>query len=69
MGWAGFGLMSEDEASEVALERLVHSAFTDGMLPEAYDPDGSGQAVRQSLARSASHVKPAFGTSSRACRT
>ena len=46
MGWAGFGLMAEDEASEVALERLVRSAFTDGMLPEAYDPDGSGQAVR-----------------------
>ena len=38
--------MAEDEASEVALERLVRSAFTDGMLPEAYDPDGSGQAGR-----------------------
>ncbi len=46
MGWAGFGLMEEDERSEAALERLVRSAFTDGMLPEAYDPEGSGQAVR-----------------------
>ena len=32
--------------SEAALERLVRSAFTDGMLPEAYDPEGSGSAVR-----------------------
>jgi hypothetical protein len=46
MGWVGFGLMAEDEASEAALERLVRSAFTDGMLPEAYDPEGSGSAVR-----------------------
>ena len=46
MGWAGFGLMEEDELSEAALERLVRSAFTDGMLPEAYDPEGSGSAVR-----------------------
>ena len=46
VGWVGFGLMGEDEQSEVALERLVRSAFTDGMLPEAYDPEGSGQAVR-----------------------
>jgi hypothetical protein len=46
MGWVGFGLMGEDEASEAALERLVRSAFTDGMLPEAYDPEGSGSAVR-----------------------
>jgi hypothetical protein len=46
MGWVGFGLMAEDEISEAALERLVRSAFTDGMLPEAYDPEGSGSAVR-----------------------
>ena len=46
MGWVGFGLMADDEASEAALERLVRSAFTDGMLPEAYDPEGSGSAVR-----------------------
>lgn len=46
MGWVGFGLMDDDALSEAALERLVRSAFTDGMLPEAYDPEGSGQAVR-----------------------
>ncbi|MGD8486285.1 MAG: glycoside hydrolase family 125 protein, partial [Chloroflexota bacterium] len=46
MGWVGFGLMEDEEASEAALERLVRSAFTDGMLPEAYDPEGSGSAVR-----------------------
>jgi hypothetical protein len=46
MGWVAFGLMGADEASEAALERLVRSAFTDGMLPEAYDPEGSGSAVR-----------------------
>ncbi|MEX1296083.1 MAG: glycoside hydrolase family 125 protein [Candidatus Limnocylindrales bacterium] len=46
MGWVAFGLMEEYELSEASLERLVRSAFTDGMLPEAYDPEGSGQAVR-----------------------
>jgi hypothetical protein len=46
LGWVAFGLLEDDEASEAALERLVRSAFTDGMLPEAYDPEGSGQAVR-----------------------
>ncbi len=46
MGWVAFGLMEEEELSEAALERLVRSAFTDGMLPEAYDPEGSGSAVR-----------------------
>ena len=46
MGWAAFGLMEEESLSEAALERLVRSAFTDGMLPEAYDPEGSGSAVR-----------------------
>ena len=46
MGWVAFGLMDDEEASEGALERVVQSAFSDGMLPEAYDPDGSGSAVR-----------------------
>jgi len=46
MGWVAFGLMEEDQSSEDALERLLKSAFTDGMLPEAYDPDGSGSSVR-----------------------
>lgn len=46
VGWVGFGLMAEDETSEAFLERLVESAFSDGMLPEAYDPQGSGSAVR-----------------------
>ncbi len=46
IGWVGFGLMAEDETSEAFLERLAESAFTDGMLPEAYDPHGSGSAVR-----------------------
>ena len=46
IGWVAFGLMEEEESSEAALERLVRSAFTDGMLPEAYDPEGSGSAVR-----------------------
>jgi hypothetical protein len=46
MAWLAFGLLSEREASDAALTRLVGAAFTDGMLPEAYDPDGSGSAVR-----------------------
>ena len=46
IGWAGFGLLGEEERSEASLERLVTSAFGDGMLPEAYDPEGSGSAVR-----------------------
>jgi uncharacterized protein len=46
MGWVAFGLMGEDAPSEAALDRLIRSAFTDGMLPEAYDPEGSGSAVR-----------------------
>jgi hypothetical protein len=46
MGWVAFGLMGDDDASEAPLQRLVDSAFTDGMLPEAYDPEGSGSAVR-----------------------
>jgi hypothetical protein len=46
MGWVAFGLMEDEASSEAALERLVGAAFTDGMLPEAYDPEGSGSAVR-----------------------
>ena len=46
MGWVAFGLMGERTASEAALERLARVAFPDGMLPEAYDPGGSGDAVR-----------------------
>ena len=46
MGWVAFGLMEEESLSEAALERLIRSAFSDGMLPEAYDPEGSGSAVR-----------------------
>ena len=32
--------------ADAALQRLTEVAFTDGMLPEAYDPDGSGDVVR-----------------------
>jgi len=46
MGWVAFGLMGERAASEAALQRIVGAAFGDGMLPEAYDPDGTGSAVR-----------------------
>jgi hypothetical protein len=46
LAWLAFGLMGERDASDAALSRLVAAAFTDGMLPEAYDPEGSGSAVR-----------------------
>jgi hypothetical protein len=46
MGWVAFGLMEDQEASDAALQRLIAAAFGDGMLPEAYDPDGSGSVVR-----------------------
>ncbi len=46
MGWVAFGLMEESAAAGAALERLTRTAFSDGMLPEAYDPEGSGAAVR-----------------------
>ncbi len=45
-GWVAHGLTGDQEASEAALTRLVTVAFNDGMLPEAYDPDGSGDVVR-----------------------
>ena len=45
MGWVAFGLM-EEPAADAALERLAETAFADGMLPEAYDPEGSNAAVR-----------------------
>lgn len=46
MAWVASGLMGDRDAADVALGRLVGAAFSDGMLPEAYDPDGSGDAVR-----------------------
>ncbi|HSM32817.1 MAG TPA: glycoside hydrolase family 125 protein [Anaerolineae bacterium] len=46
MGWVAFELMGETAAAGATLERLTQSAFSDGMLPEAYDPEGSGAAVR-----------------------
>jgi hypothetical protein len=46
MGWAAFGSMGDQAAADTALERLVAAAFDDGMLPEAYDPEGSGSVVR-----------------------
>jgi hypothetical protein len=46
MGWVGFTLMDEREVADEFLARLVATAFEDGMLPEAYDPDGSGSVVR-----------------------
>jgi hypothetical protein len=44
--WAAFGQMGDHETSEAVLARLVRTAFQDGMLPEAYDPQGSGAIVR-----------------------
>jgi meiotically up-regulated gene 157 (Mug157) protein len=46
MGWVAFGLMGERRAADAALERLVGASFNDDMLPEAYDPGGSGSVVR-----------------------
>jgi hypothetical protein len=46
MGWVAFGCMDDQAASEAALGRLIAAAFDDGMLPEAYDPEGSGAVVR-----------------------
>lgn len=44
--WVAFGLMEDQTAADAALDRLIDIAFEDGMLPEAYDPDGSGSVVR-----------------------
>ncbi len=44
--WVAHGLMGEPASAEAALARLVSVAFSDGMLPEAYDPEGSGEVVR-----------------------
>jgi hypothetical protein len=44
--WVAAGVMGDSDAADAALERLVQVAFSDGMLPEAYDPDGSGSVVR-----------------------
>lgn len=46
MGWVAFGLMEDQDAADAALDRLIAAAFEDGMLPEAYDPEGSGSVVR-----------------------
>lgn len=46
MGWVAFGSMGDQVGADRALERLVAAAFDDGMLPEAYDPQGSGAVVR-----------------------
>ncbi len=45
-------LMEDEAPSEAALERLVGSAFTDGMLPEAYDPEELALRIRALLRRS-----------------
>ncbi len=44
--WVSAGLIDDQETADAALARLVDVAFSDGMLPEAYDPDGSGSAAR-----------------------
>lgn len=44
--WVAAGLMGDRDAADAALARLVAVALDDGMLPEAYDPEGSGRAVR-----------------------
>jgi hypothetical protein len=46
VGWVAFGLMGDRAAADAALERLVGASFVDGMLPEAYDPEGSGSIER-----------------------
>lgn len=46
MGWVGLSLMGERRAADISLERLIAASFDDGMLPEAYDPQGSGSVVR-----------------------
>ena len=44
--WVSAGLAGNQDAAEGALQRLLDVAFSDGMLPEAYDPEGSGSVVR-----------------------
>jgi hypothetical protein len=46
MGWVALSLMGERRAADIALERLIAASFDDGMLPEAYDPQGTGSVVR-----------------------
>jgi hypothetical protein len=46
MGWVALSLMGERRAADIALERLIAASFEDGMLPQAYDPHGSGSVVR-----------------------
>lgn len=44
--WVSAGVDGDRATADAALERLVEVAFSDGMLPEAYDSGGSGDAVR-----------------------
>jgi hypothetical protein len=44
--WVSAGLLEDTDTADGALARLVDVAYTDGMLPEAYDPEGSGSSVR-----------------------
>lgn len=44
--WIAHGLAGEGALAESALERLSSVAFSDGMLPQAYDPQGSGDVAR-----------------------
>ncbi|HKZ92448.1 MAG TPA: glycoside hydrolase family 125 protein, partial [Candidatus Limnocylindrales bacterium] len=45
--WVSAALGGDLEGEEAALERLIEVAdLHDGMLPEAYDPEGGGTAVR-----------------------
>ncbi len=46
LDWVAHGLMAEQGRADAALERLLRVAFSDGMLPQAYDPQGSGDVVR-----------------------
>ena len=44
--WVAHGLAGEGALADAALERLSSVAFSDGMLPQAYDPQGSGDVAR-----------------------
>ncbi len=46
LDWVAHGLMAEQGRADAALDRLLGVAFSDGMLPQAYDPQGSGDVVR-----------------------
>ncbi|MGH2699167.1 MAG: glycoside hydrolase family 125 protein, partial [Actinomycetota bacterium] len=44
--WVAFSLMGQRERAARALRRLVEAATSDGMFPEAYDPDSGRLAAR-----------------------